>query len=236
MNPPQFSALPTILFLVITLFVFVANVQGLVVGLRGIRHPNYTSMLYLAILGMFFWLGGLFLLSTNGFFAHFDSLPPRITLALVVPLFVILFLTFKRSFGEFLDVLHPIFLIYLQAFRILVEVVLWLHYRDGNCPQQMTFEGWNFDIVAGITAPIAGWLAFGGGRENRKLAIVWNFIGIGLLLNIIGTAILSLPQFGVFSPPNYMIAYWPMVWLPGFVAPFALMLHLFSLRQLFRMP
>ncbi|MEY3442949.1 MAG: hypothetical protein RLZZ519_1230 [Bacteroidota bacterium] len=235
MNPPQFTPLPTILFLVITLFVFVAIVQGLVVGLRGIRHPNYTSVLYLAILGMFSWLGGLLLLSTNGFFANFTSMPPRVTVTIIVPFAVILFLTFKRSFGEFLDVLHPAFLIYLQTFRILVEVVLWLQFRDGNCPEQMTFEGSNFDIIAGITAPIVGWLAFGGGRENRILAIVWNFIGMGLLLNVVVTAILSIPQIGVFTPPNYMVAYWPMVWLPGFVAPFAMMLHLFSLRQLFRM-
>ena len=58
---------------------------------------------------------------------------------------------------------------------------------------------------------------------------------MGLLLNIVITAMLSVPQIGVFTPPNYMVAYWPMVWLPGFVAPFAMMLHLFSLRQLFRM-
>ncbi|MFM2375491.1 MAG: hypothetical protein RLZZ165_588, partial [Bacteroidota bacterium] len=34
----------TILFLGVTVFVFGAVVQGLVVGLRGIRHPHYTSV------------------------------------------------------------------------------------------------------------------------------------------------------------------------------------------------
>jgi hypothetical protein len=115
-----------------------------------------------------------------------------------------------------------------------VELVLWLLYRDGICPQQMTFEGWNFDILAGLTAPLVAYLAFGAGRNNKTLAIAWNVIGLGLLLTIIMTAILSAPQIGVFQPENRMIAYWPMIWLPGFVAPFALMLHLFSLRQLLR--
>jgi hypothetical protein len=232
---PPFSPLAVILFLVITVFVFGSIVQGLVVGLRGIRHPNYTSVLYMAIFAMLAWLGGLLALSNNGFFAEFERMPPRIVLALAVPLATILFLMFKRSFGELLDQLSPAALIYLQAFRILVEVVLWLLYRDGICPPQMTFEGWNFDIVAGLLAPLAAWAAFGGGRRNKAIAIGYNIVGLCLLTTIILIAILSFPQIGVLTPPNRMIAYWPMIWLPGFVAPFALLLHLFSLRQLLRM-
>jgi hypothetical protein len=232
---PAFSPLVTILFPLITVFLFGAVVQGLVVALRNTRHPNYTSVLYLVILGMLSWLAGLLVLSNEGFFAEFEKMPPRIMLALAVPLGTILFLTFKRSFGELLDGISPAALIYLQAFRILVELVLWLLYKDGICPKQMTFEGWNFDVLAGITAPIIAWLAFGGGRKNKTLAIVWNIVGLGLLMTIIVIAILSFPQIGLLTPPNRMIAYWPMIWLPGFVAPFALMLHLFSLRQLLRM-
>lgn len=235
MNPPHFSPAPVILFIVITVFVFGAIVQGLVVGLRNLRHPNYTSVLYAAIFAMLTWLGGLLVLSTKGFFADFQSMPPRVMLALLVPFGVILFLTFKRSFGEFLDGLKPAPLLYLQGFRVFVELVLWMLVLDGSCPKQMSFEGWNFDILAGISGPIVGWLAVGGGRRRKWLAIVWNFVGMALLTNIIVIAILSFPQIGVLTPPNYMVAYWPMIWLPGFVAPFAMMLHLFSLRQLLRM-
>jgi hypothetical protein len=233
-NPVQIPALATILFLAVTVFLFGSVVQGLVVSLRGIRHPNYTSVLYAVILGMLAWLSLLLSLSTKGFFAEFESLPPRVLISIVVPFAVIFFLTFKRSFGELLDQLHPAALIYLQAFRILVEVVLWLIYLDGDVPRQMTFEGWNFDIIAGITAPIAAWIAFGGGRNNKKLAIAWNILGMALLTNILTIAVLSFPQIGILTPPNYVVAYWPMIWLPGFVAPFAMMLHFFSLRQLLR--
>lgn len=228
------SPLPTILFLAVTLFVFASIVQGLVVGLRGIRHANYTSVLYGVILGMFAWLSALFILGTNGFFAEFESFPPRLVLALVVPIGILVFLSFNKAFGELLDHLKLAPLIYLQTFRVFVEIVLWLAYKDEICPKQMTFEGWNFDILAGITAPIAGFLAFGGGRYNKLLAIIWNVLGLVLLFNIIGIAILSIPQIGVLTPPNTMLAYWPMVWLPGFVAPFAMMLHFFSIRQLLR--
>ncbi len=231
---PQFSPLVIVIFTLVTAFLFGSAVQGLVVGLRGIRHPNYTSVLYLTIFAMLTWLSTLFVLGTEGFFAEFEKMPPRIMLTLIVPLVTIIVLTITRSFVEMLRYIRPATLIYLQAFRILVELVLWLLYKDGICPKQMTFEGWNFDVLAGLSAPIVAWLAFGAGRNNKKLAIAWNFVGLALLLTIIVTAILSTPQLGVFTPENRMIAYWPMVWLPGFVAPFALMLHLFSLRQLLR--
>lgn len=235
MNPPHFPPLATILFIGITVFVFGAIVQGLVVGLRGTRHPNYTSVLYAVIFAMLAWLSGLFLLSINGFFANFESMPPKVVFALAVPLGTMLYLTFNRSFGDLLDNIPVKALIYCQAFRIVVELVLWMHYKDGACPKQMTFEGLNFDIVAGITAPIVAYVAFGGGRKNKLLAIAWNVVGMALLTNIIVIAVLSVPQIGVMTPPNYMVSYWPMIWLPGFVAPFAMMLHLFSIRQLLRM-
>lgn len=231
---PQFSPLVIILFSLITAFLFGATVQGLVVGLREMRHPNYTSVLYLTIFALLTWLSTLFILGTEGFFAEFEKMPPRIMLTLIVPLVTIVVLSTNRSVGELLSYFRPATLIYLQAFRILVELVLWLLYKDGICPKQMTFEGWNFDVLAGLSAPIVAWLAFGGGRNNKKLAIAWNFVGLALLLTIIATAILSTPQLGVFTPENRMIAFWPMVWLPGFVAPYALMLHIFSLRQLLR--
>jgi hypothetical protein len=231
---PEFSPLVTIAFSILTVFLFMVVVQGLVHALKEIRHPNYTSVLYLVILGMLSWLGGLLLFSNNGFFAEFTKFPPRITIALVVPTATILFLTFNKSFADIIDQLNPASMMYLQSFRIVVELVLWLNFLDGYCPPQMTFEGFNFDIVAGITAPLFAWLAFGKERYNKTLALIWNFAGLALLLNIIGIAILSIPQIGVLTPPNRMIAYWPMIWLPGFVAPFALMLHLFTIKNLLR--
>ena len=231
---PQFSPLVIILFTLITVFLFGTAVQGLVVGLREMRHPNYTSVLYLTIFALLTWLSTLFVLGTEGFFAEFEKMPPRIMLSIVVPMVTIVVLSLNRSFGELLTYIRPASLIYLQAFRIVVELVLWLLYKDGICPKQMTFEGWNFDMLAGLSAPLIAWLAFGGGRNNKKLAIAWNFVGLALLFTIILTATLSTPQFGVFTPENRMIAYWPMVWLPGFVAPFALLLHVSSLRQLLR--
>ena len=230
---PIFPPLASILFIGITIFIFGAIVQALVVALKGIRHPNYTSVLYIVIFSLLTWLAGTMILSQRDFFADFHALPPKIMFVLPIPIALSIILVLNRSFKNLIMELPPQALIYVQSFRIVVEIVLWLLYRAHICPEQMTFEGWNFDILAGLSAPIIGYIAFGKGRFNKNLAIIWNFIGIGLLLTIILTAILSIPQIGVFKPENTFIVYWPMVWLPSFVAPFAFFVHVVSLRQLF---
>jgi len=118
-----------------------------------------------------------------------------------------------------------------------MELFLWLGYRGGYVPGLMTFEGLNYDIIVGLTAPMAGMVFFGRNRYHRFQAVLWNVFGIALLLNIVAVSLMSLPEASplhVFDarPANRFIADFPFIWIPGFIVPFALMLHLFSLRQL----
>jgi len=104
-------------------------------------------------------------------------------------------------------------------------------------PFQMTFTGFNYDIIVGITAILGGMVFFGKGRLRRFEAIIWNIFGILLLLFIVGISAVSAPgplQIFTNEPANRMIAFVPFIWLPGFVVPFALAMHLFSLKQLLR--
>jgi len=100
----------------------------------------------------------------------------------------------------------------------------------------MTFEGRNFDILAGITAPFVAWLAFRTGKTNRMLLVIWNVFALLLLLNIIINAAFSLPspiQQFAFEQPNRAVLYFPYIWLPSVVVPIVLFAHLASLFQLF---
>jgi hypothetical protein len=70
---------------------------------------------------------------------------------------------------------------------------------------------------------------------SPKVAIVWNIAGLLLLANIVVIAILSTPfPFRVFmnDPANTIVFYFPFIWLPSVAVPFALLLHLISLRRL----
>ena len=183
------------------------------------------------IVGLLVWMIVVSALSLSGFIKDFSVFPPRIMIVLVVPLVTILFLTFSGSIKEILKHIPPRNLIRLQFFRAFVEILLWMLFIENLLPVQMTFEGRNFDIIAGLTAPVIAYL-FNG---NKNVMIVWNIIGLGLLLNIVTIAILSLPTpFRIFmnEPANTIVAYFPIVFLPAFLVPLAYTLHFFSLRQL----
>ena len=121
--------------------------------------------------------------------------------------------------------------------RIPVEIVLFLLYVNKAIPKLMSFEGRNFDILAGLTAPLVFYFVFISKQFSRKLFLAWNIICLGLLVNIVINAVLSAPfpfqQFG-FEQPNIAILYFPFVWLPCCVVPLVLLSHLSVIRQLLK--
>lgn len=187
--------------------------------------------------GLIVWLIFLAMVAQMDFLKNFSSMPPRLAVVVLPPLLVVLGLTFSRKMLKLLKSVSLKSLIYVQTFRVLMEFILWLLYRQNIIPIQMTFEGYNYDILAGISAFIVAYY-YGSGIElfNRKwFLIFWNVAGIALLANIVMIAVLSTPSpFRQFmnEPANTVIAYFPLVWLPGFVVPFALAMHLFSLKKL----
>ena len=175
-------------------------------------------------------------LSYIGFFADFTSFPPRFVIILIVPLVTLIWVSFfSNTTKELLNHIPGKTLINLQVFRVVVEVLLWLLFVQNLLPIQMTFEGRNFDILAGITAPIVSYLAYSKNLLSRKGVIVWNILCFGLLLNIVITAILSMPtsfRYFLNDPSNTIVTEFPFVWLPGFLVPLAYGLHFLSIRQL----
>lgn len=205
------------------------------------RHPrqsgNLRKILPYIMAGLVIWLSLLATLSKVGFFQNFSVLPPRVLVAIVPPTLLIIYLMFAREFR--VTILRHIprqWLIYIQAFRIVVELTLWLGLIGGFVPFQMTFEGLNFDFVVGLTALIAGKMFFGRMGYRKFEVFIWNIFGIALLVNIVTISLLSAPSpYRVFmnEPANTFIAHFPYIWIPGFIVPFALAMHLFSIKQIF---
>jgi hypothetical protein len=174
------------------------------------------------------------ILTASGFFRDFGIFPPRLLIILLVPLVAGLVITVSGGTKRLLQFLPASAIIYLQSFRIIVEVLLWMAFEQGKLPIQLTFEGRNFDIISGITAPIVAFL-LSKNLVSRGVVIVWNVVSLGLLINVVATAVLSLPTpFRVFmnEPANRIVAEFPVIWLPGLLVPLAYGLHFLSLRQL----
>lgn len=181
-----------------------------------------------------FWLILQATIGTTGFYRVTDSLPPRlIAFAIFPPILLIIGLfIFAR---DLINNLPLKTLTLLHIIRIPVELVLFWLFQNGQIPEVMTFEGRNFDILSGITAPIIAWLAFRNGQENKPLLIVWNIFALVLLFNIVGHAAMSLPspiQQMSFEQPNRAVLYFPFVWLPSTIVPIVLFCHLASLYKL----
>jgi hypothetical protein len=99
----------------------------------------------------------------------------------------------------------------------------------------MTFEGSNPDILSGISALLIYYFIFMKRKSSLMLLLVWNFIGLALLINIIIHAVLSAPsplQQLAFEQPNVAVFYFPFIWLPSCIVPLVLFSHLASIRQL----
>lgn len=172
--------------------------------------------------------------SISGFMRKFEIFPFNIGPLLLVPLIAILLFTFSRTAKEILPHIHPARIIRLQVFRVFVEILLWFLFLDHVLPIQMTFEGRNFDVLSGLTAPIIAFLAFKN-KLSKSVLIIWNLVCLGLLINIVSVAILSLPtpfRYFMNEPANTIVAEFPISWLPTFLVPLAYMLSFISIRQL----
>jgi hypothetical protein len=184
-----------------------------------------------------FWMLFQAVFALGGFYQKTDTAPPRIVLFGVFPAILTILLFFVAARRSFIEQLPLKTLTLLHVIRIPVELVLYWLFEHGLVPRLMTFEGRNFDILSGLTAPVVCWLAFRGGRVNRPLLIVWNLLALGLLVNIVAHAVLSFPfplQQMAFDQPNRAIVYFPYVWLPTIVVPVVLFSHLIALWQLFK--
>lgn len=181
-----------------------------------------------------FWLILQATLAVTGFYQFTNSIPPRIIIFGMVPAIGVITVLF--IFSRDIIIKFPInTLTIIHIIRIPVEVVLYLLFQNGQVPEIMTFEGRNFDILVGITAPIISWLAIKNNKVDSKILIIWNILGLIFLFNIVLHAALAIPSpFQQFSidQPNRAVLFFPFIWLPTTVVPIVLFCHLSSLYKL----
>ncbi|WP_051359867.1 hypothetical protein [Adhaeribacter aquaticus] len=221
------------IFILTVASVLLLLLTGVAQGLKG--EGNQKELAGKIFIGLIGWLILLGVLAVNGFFQNFTVLPPRFLISNLPPLALAIGLLFSGRFSRFLTKISTARIIGLQTFRGPVEIVLWLLFLNNTVPIQMSFEGRNFDVLVGLTAPFVAYYVGKKKAGYQQVGVVWNILGLGLVLNIVGIAILSAPSpFRVFmnEPANTFIATLPFIWLPGFLVPVAIALHLFSLKQL----
>jgi len=215
--------------------------------------PNWINVLFLATtvatVGLFYFsnskpkiltlviiIWSIFqsILAYNGFYQNPTATPPRFAIVLIPTTLIIIYSLLPKQRNYILERRNVKISTFLHTIRIPVEIILLQLFIHKMIPELMTFEGRNFDILAGITAPIIGFLYL---RQwiGKKGLLAWNIVGLCLVLFILFNGILSaeLPfqQFG-FEQPNRAINYFPFILLPAIIVPIVIWTHLTDIIKL----
>ena len=123
----------------------------------------------------------------------------------------------------------------LCALRLPVELILYRLALEKKIPTLMTFEGWNFDIIIGISA---GLILLYKSIQTKPITPflfrLWNLAGLSFIFIIVGLAILSSPlpiQQIAFDQPNIAVLYFPYSLLPSGIVSLAVLSHLMLLKK-----
>lgn len=188
------------------------------------------SVLGVVALGALHWA-----LAEAGLYTDAHSFPPP-QMALLAPVLFALLVTLLLPKGRAWLRGLPLFaLTAIHALRLPVELVLHDAYGAGLVPQDMTYSGFNFDILSGITAlALLFWLR-SARPPGRTVLLLWNLACLVLLLVVVGTAVLSIPstvQRINFQQPNVLVTTTPWVLLPAVMVPSVIFAHVAALLQL----
>lgn len=199
--------------------------------------PSASKTANIVLLALIIWLTIQAILTLSDIYnTNTTSFPPKIGPLGVLPMIITILILFTTTKGKaFIDSLPLVNITYINIIRIPVELVLLWLFLHKAVPQLMTFEGRNFDIISGITAPFIAYYGWKKVKLSRLAILIWNFLCLGLLLNIVINAVLSAPLFiqqFAFDQPNIAILNFPFSWLPTFIVPIILFGHLVSIRQL----
>jgi hypothetical protein len=196
-------------------------------------NPDKKNRLWLfAVYGIFIWLTLVSVYSLTGISKDF-SMPPKLTFVVFPPLIITMYMIFSGRADRLLKYVPHEWLIGFQTFRFFVELLLWSLYMVNLLGVHMTLEGYNWDILTGITAPVF-LFAYKKFRLPKWTRVAWNFGGLALLINIVTISILSMPtpmRIFMNEPANVIMAFFPMIWLPTILVPFAYTMHFLSLRK-----
>jgi hypothetical protein len=167
-------------------------------------------------------------------FLTFDGRPPTMMVAVTAMWALAAWIGFSRI-GERLAMGLPLAaLVGVHAFRLPLELLMHRAYQEGVMPVQMSYSGWNFDILTGATAVAVTALLLSGRMPIRGVRL-WNWLGIALLTNVVVLAMLSTPvPIRVFwnEPANVWITRPPFVWLPMVMVLTAMVGHIVLSRRL----
>ncbi|MEO0341357.1 MAG: hypothetical protein AAF242_19375 [Bacteroidota bacterium] len=176
---------------------------------------------------------GISFVSFTGFFTV-NTLPPRIIIFAVIPLFLfyLLWVQNRAWFSSVLAHVHLEQLIAIHIFRF-VGVYFFLAYMHGALPRSFAMIGGTGDVLTALFAIPVIYFLRKKAPFAKMLAWAWNIFGLLDILSVISTAVVvtraaiatgevGVGQFGTF----------PFSWIPAFAPATIVFLHILVFRKL----
>ena len=192
---------------------------------------HLTIKWILGLMGLWALISGA--LASQGFYDNPTALPPRLGVALLPACVFGVVMLIKKP--DLIYRFNPTWLILIFTARIGVELLfVWL-FQLKEIPELMTFEGRNFDILAGILSPFVAYYGYQKKSLSKASLFLFNLLGLGLLINIVfyATASTVSPfQLFAFDQPNTAFFWAPWIFLPALLVPLVFFAHLVLLIRL----
>ena len=177
--------------------------------------------------------------SANMYFAAIDTAAPTLLLGLTIPLMIAAAgLWLSGAIASLVSAIPLRWLVAAQVYRIAggIFLVLW---ADGRLPWQFALPAGIGDVTTGVLAVVVAARLAQNAAGARSAVYAWCLFGIADLVVAITMGAMTSPgrpHLLAFEAPNLLITSYPLVMIPTFAVPLALMLHGLVLWRLRREP
>ena len=183
------------------------------------------------------WLAVSVALASLNAYRGAPGRPPTIAFGIVIPILVGCLMIWRwPAVSRLMDALPRSWVIAVQFYRVEGVTFLML-YAAKLLPGIFALPAGIGDVSVGLAALAIGINASAGRPPGARTVLLWNLFGIADLIIALSTGFLSSPSpFQVFAldRPNELISVFPLVLIPTFLVPLAIILHIISLIQLGR--
>lgn len=189
---------------------------------------RYTTAGVLSV-ALIAWLAiAQYLGAANVYFATNDNAIPIILFGLLIPLVAAAFaLWLSGNFANLVTAIPLPWIVAAQIYRVAggIFLVLW---ADGRLPWQFALPAGIGDVTTGSFAVVVAALLVRKAAGARRAVYAWCIFGIADLVVAVAMGAMTSPgrpHLLALDAPNLLISSYPLVMIPTFAVPLALMLH-----------
>jgi hypothetical protein len=200
---------------------------------------RYTTAGVLSVVFIGWEVVAQYLGAANTYLATIENPPavPTILFGLLIPLAVAAIgLWQSDSIARLVSAIPLHWLVAAQVYRVGGGIFLML-WAEGRLPWQFALPAGIGDVTTGIVAVVVAAQLAQNTMRARKATYAWCLFGIADLVVAITMGAMTSPgqaQLLAFEAPNLLMTAYPLVMVPTFAVPLALMLHGLVLLRLRR--